>query len=182
MHPYHGIRAMRKSSSSCRLHSSRLCQPATCLSLALCLQLPRHMLILFVGIVFSVINPLVPVMTIIYFAVALLTERYNLLYVYTPIFESGGKVGDAPGVQPATSRTLRTPKVLCHICLFSWDACKLPSGAWQPAPHGLDLASFWSCGAARCCLASLWLWTVGCANALALTKWQLRLFRMKIAP
>lgn len=31
------------------------------------LQLPRHMLILFVAIVFSVINPLVPIMAIIYF-------------------------------------------------------------------------------------------------------------------
>lgn len=56
------------------------------------LQLPRHMLILFVALVFSIINPLVPIMSIVYFAVALLTERYNMLYVFTPIFESGGKV------------------------------------------------------------------------------------------
>ena len=58
-----------------------------------CLQLPRHMLILFVGIVFSVINPLVPVMTIVYFCMAVLTEKYNMLYVYYPLFDSGGKVG-----------------------------------------------------------------------------------------
>ena len=80
------------------------------------MQLPRHMLILFVGIVFSIINPLVPVITIIYFAVALLTERYNLLYVYTPIFESGGKVGDPLGMQPAICHHAESP--VPQICLF----------------------------------------------------------------
>ena len=52
------------------------------------------MLIFFVGIVFCVINPLVPVMALVYFTVALLTERYSMLYVFVPVAaESGGKVG-----------------------------------------------------------------------------------------
>ena len=38
------------------------------LMVLLFLQLPRHMLIALVGIVFSVINPLVPIVSIIYFA------------------------------------------------------------------------------------------------------------------
>lgn len=49
------------------------------------------MTILF-GLVFSVINPLVPAMCIVYFLVAHLTDKYNLLYVQRPAYQSGGQL------------------------------------------------------------------------------------------
>lgn len=49
------------------------------------------MTILF-GLVFSVINPLLPPMCIIYFFIANLTEKYNMLYVERPSYQSGGQV------------------------------------------------------------------------------------------
>ena len=108
------------------------------------MQLPRHMLILFVGIVFSVINPLVPVMTIVYFAVALLTERYNLLYIYTPIFESGGKVGAMLGAQPAICQQAADGESPVSNCLFSLMHANCRSVHGSQPPHKLNLASFWS--------------------------------------
>lgn len=52
--------------------------------------LPRHSLVGLVGIVFAPINPLVPLMCTVYFLMASITEKYNMLYVRRERYQSGG--------------------------------------------------------------------------------------------
>lgn len=52
--------------------------------------LPRHSLVGLIGIVFAPINPLVPLMCTLYFLMASITEKYNMLYVRRERYQSGG--------------------------------------------------------------------------------------------
>jgi hypothetical protein len=52
--------------------------------------LPRHSLVGLVGVVFAPINPLVPLMCTVYFLMASITEKYNMLYVRREAYQSGG--------------------------------------------------------------------------------------------
>ena len=54
--------------------------------------LPRHGLIALIGVVFAPITPLCPPMCLLYFLVASITEKYNLLYVQKPRYQSGGRL------------------------------------------------------------------------------------------
>ena len=54
--------------------------------------LPRHGLIALIGLVFAPITPLCPPMCLLYFLVASITEKYNLLYVQRPRYQSGGRL------------------------------------------------------------------------------------------
>jgi len=44
------------------------------------------------GMVFCVASPIIAPMCLIYFLITTCTEKYNLLYVYTSEYESGGQV------------------------------------------------------------------------------------------
>lgn len=56
------------------------------------LQVPAHSITILLGVIFSVINPLLPPMALLYLVVVALTEKYNLLYVNRAAYQSGGKV------------------------------------------------------------------------------------------
>ena len=56
------------------------------------MQVPNHTMTILFGLVFCVINPLLPAMCIVYFIVAFLTEKYNMLYIERPRYQSGGQV------------------------------------------------------------------------------------------
>lgn len=55
-------------------------------------QVSTHTITILLGLVFSVINPLLPLICVVYFAVVYLLERYNMLYSERPIYHAGGKV------------------------------------------------------------------------------------------
>ena len=44
------------------------------------------------GLVFCIINPLVPAMCVVYFLVAHLIDKYSLLYMERPSYQSGGQL------------------------------------------------------------------------------------------
>ena len=49
-------------------------------------------IILLIGLVYCVIQPIIAPLALIYFAVGVLVWKYQVVYVYVPFFESGGKV------------------------------------------------------------------------------------------
>eukprot|EP00884_Botryococcus_braunii_P016250 jgi/Botrbrau1/3308/Bobra.0048s0005.1 len=53
---------------------------------------PAHSITILLGVVFSVINPLLPPMALLYMIIVSMTEKYNLMYVNRAAFQSGGKV------------------------------------------------------------------------------------------
>ncbi|KAK9806417.1 hypothetical protein WJX73_004348 [Symbiochloris irregularis] len=55
-------------------------------------DVPDHTMTILFGLTFSCINPLLPPMCIIYFFIALLTEKYNMLYIERPRYQSGGQM------------------------------------------------------------------------------------------
>jgi hypothetical protein len=99
-------------------------------------------------------------------AVALLIERYNMLYIYTPQFDSGGKVSSFSA----------------SLLISHWDSCcvykashfvqepcaALLNGPWH-ALHLCNLADFMTCGFKDMCCVGCYLsapeleiWWVGC--------------------
>ncbi|CAL8466090.1 g5626 [Coccomyxa elongata] len=57
--------------------------------------LPQHTITILLGLVFCIMNPIMCPMCLIYFLITTSTEKYNLLYVYTPEYESGGELWPA---------------------------------------------------------------------------------------
>eukprot|EP00884_Botryococcus_braunii_P010053 jgi/Botrbrau1/19049/Bobra.0100s0073.2 len=55
-------------------------------------MVPRHTMVILFGLVFAVINPLVPPMALLYFLVITIIEKYSMLYIYTEQFQSGGQL------------------------------------------------------------------------------------------
>ncbi|KAK9804434.1 hypothetical protein WJX72_012500 [[Myrmecia] bisecta] len=55
-------------------------------------QVPDHTIAILLGLVFCIINPLICPVALVYFIVTSITEKYNLLYVFQPKYQSGGKV------------------------------------------------------------------------------------------
>ncbi|GBF92769.1 hypothetical protein Rsub_05388 [Raphidocelis subcapitata] len=55
-------------------------------------RIPDQTIIMLLGLVFCVIQPLLLVATLIFFAVSLPVEKYNLVYVFRRQFESGGRM------------------------------------------------------------------------------------------
>ncbi len=56
------------------------------------MQLPQHTITILLGLVFCIMNPIICPMCLVYFLITTSTEKYNLLYVYTAEYESGGEV------------------------------------------------------------------------------------------
>ncbi|EIE18583.1 DUF221-domain-containing protein [Coccomyxa subellipsoidea C-169] len=54
--------------------------------------LPQHTITILLGLVFCIMNPIICPMCLIYFLITTGTEKYNLLYVYTSEYESGGQL------------------------------------------------------------------------------------------
>ncbi|GMH40978.1 hypothetical protein BSKO_08888 [Bryopsis sp. KO-2023] len=53
---------------------------------------PHHTLVILLGLVFSTVNPLILPVATLYFFVNMLYWRYDMLYVYKPSYQSGGKL------------------------------------------------------------------------------------------
>ena len=66
-----------------------------------CVQVSTHTITILLGLVFSVINPLLPLICVVYFAVVYLLERYNMLYSERPTYHAGGKVRNGAARNPA---------------------------------------------------------------------------------
>lgn len=72
------------------------------------MQLPQHTITILLGLVFCVMNPIICPMCLIYFLITTGTEKYNLLYVYTSEYESGGQVHSCSSKDPSP----------CHALVF----------------------------------------------------------------
>ena len=55
-------------------------------------QVANDTIILLIGLVYCVIQPIIAPLALIHFAVGVLIWKYQVVYVYVPFFESGGKV------------------------------------------------------------------------------------------
>ncbi len=55
-------------------------------------QVPTHTITILLGLTFCCMNPLLPMMALIYFLINSLTEKYNMMYVMRARFQSGGRV------------------------------------------------------------------------------------------
>lgn len=64
-------------------------------------QVPQHTITILLGLVFCCMNPLVPVMCLIYFLINTVTEKYNMMYVMRARFQSGGRVRRQGPVLPS---------------------------------------------------------------------------------
>ena len=67
--------------------------------------MPQHTITILLGLVFCIMNPIITPVCLIYFLITTVTEKYNLLYVYTFEYQSGGQVSILEvlcGLQPAT--------------------------------------------------------------------------------
>ena len=62
------------------------------------MQVSSHTITILLGLVFCVINPLLAPMCVVYFAIVLTTERYNMLYTERPQYHAGGKVCICAGI------------------------------------------------------------------------------------
>jgi hypothetical protein len=51
---------------------------------------PTHMILFFLGLIYSLINPIICPICLVYSSLSLLPEKYNLIYVYNKRHESGG--------------------------------------------------------------------------------------------
>ncbi|KIZ05265.1 Uncharacterized protein RSN1 [Monoraphidium neglectum] len=66
-------------------------------------RIPDQTIIMLLGIVFSCIQPLILVSMLIFFAMSLLVEKYNFVYVFRRRFESGGRMWRQVFVQIMTA-------------------------------------------------------------------------------
>lgn len=55
-------------------------------------EVPSHTLVILLGLVFSVVNPIILPVTLIYFMTMKLIWTYNMIYIYSEEYQSGGKV------------------------------------------------------------------------------------------
>ena len=62
------------------------------IELSLPVQMPQHTITILLGLVFCIMNPIITPVCLIYFLITTVTEKYNLLYVYTFEYQSGGQV------------------------------------------------------------------------------------------
>jgi len=49
-----------------------------------------HLLVLIIGLSYTLIAPIVPFCTLLFFIVGYVTEKYQVAYVYIPVYETGG--------------------------------------------------------------------------------------------
>ena len=56
------------------------------------MQVANDTIIMLIGLVYCVIQPIIAPLALIYFGVGVLIWKYQVVYVYVPLVESGGKV------------------------------------------------------------------------------------------
>jgi hypothetical protein len=69
-------------------------------SLVLLMQVANDTIIMLIGLVYCVIQPIIAPLALIYFAIGMLIWKYQVVYVYVPLVESGGKVWVMPVILP----------------------------------------------------------------------------------
>ena len=60
------------------------------------MQVPQHSITILLGLVFCIMSPIITPVCLIYFLITTVTAKYNLLYVYTFEYQSGGQVRSHP--------------------------------------------------------------------------------------
>lgn len=55
-------------------------------------QVPDHTMAILLGLGFCVVAPLIAPIALLYFLVCTLIGKYQMVYVFTPSFQSGGRV------------------------------------------------------------------------------------------
>lgn len=56
-------------------------------------EVPDHTMAILLGLGFSVVAPLIAPIGLLYFLIMLLIGKYQMVYVFTESYQSGGKVG-----------------------------------------------------------------------------------------
>lgn len=56
------------------------------------MQVANDTIIMLIGLVYCVIQPIIAPLALIYFGIGVLIWKYQVVYVYVPLVESGGKV------------------------------------------------------------------------------------------
>lgn len=59
-------------------------------------EVPDHTMSILLGLAFSVVEPLIAPIGLLYFLVMTLIGKYQMVYVFTDTFQSGGKVSETP--------------------------------------------------------------------------------------
>ena len=67
------------------------------------LQVANDTIIMLIGLVYCVIQPIIAPLAMIYFLIGMLIWKYQVVYVYVPLVESGGKVSLHTNLIPSTS-------------------------------------------------------------------------------
>ena len=70
------------------------------LNLILVMQVANDTIIMLIGLVYCVIQPIIAPLALVYFAIGVLIWKYQVVYVYVPLVESGGKVWVMPIILP----------------------------------------------------------------------------------
>ena len=71
------------------------------------MQVANDTIIMLIGLVYCVIQPIIAPLAMIYFLIGMLIWKYQVVYVYIPLVESGGKVKACSTARPA--RPAHTP-------------------------------------------------------------------------
>lgn len=67
--------------------------PGACPTTCMCaFQVPDHTMAILLGLGFCVVAPLIAPIALLYFLVCTLIGKYQMVYVFTPSFQSGGRV------------------------------------------------------------------------------------------
>ena len=69
-----------------------------------------------IGLVYCVIQPIIAPLALIYFAIGVLIWKYQVVYVYVPLVESGGKVSSYTPLPAAFKYSMCSPCELCSRC------------------------------------------------------------------
>lgn len=72
------------------------------------LQVANDTIIMLIGLVYCVIQPTIAPLAMIYFLIGMLIWKYQVVYVYVPLVESGGKVPYTPISLPSGQRSVIT--------------------------------------------------------------------------
>lgn len=96
-------------------------------------QVANDTIIMLIGLVYCVIQPIIAPLALIYFAIGVLIWKYQVVYVYVPLVESGGKVW-----------VLLCPEVQVHLIALAACHCMcLASPVWPPTSPTARLSCQW---------------------------------------
>lgn len=103
-----------QSASRCEVAGSAICWVQNDFALPVSmlhyvLQVANDTIIMLIGLVYCVIQPIIAPLAMIYFLIGMLIWKYQVVYVYVPLVESGGKVSlhtSFRALRPAISHQL----------------------------------------------------------------------------